>query len=48
MGRYANYLNMVTSWRCAATLALGRNIGLAILKDAGIQPSQGPQVPKQP
>jgi hypothetical protein len=36
MGRHANYLNGMTSWPLAATLALGRNTGLAILKDAGI------------
>jgi hypothetical protein len=41
MGRHANYLNGVTSWRCAATPALGRNTGLAILNDAGIQCSHG-------
>jgi hypothetical protein len=34
--RHANYLNGMTSWLLAATLALGRNTGLAILKDAGI------------
>jgi hypothetical protein len=37
MGRLANYLNGMASWRLAVTLALGRNAGLAILKDAGIQ-----------
>ena len=41
MARHANYLNGMTSWRSAVTLALGRNTGLAILKDAGIQCSHG-------
>jgi hypothetical protein len=41
MGKHANYLNGMTSWRLAMTLALGRNTGLAILKDAGIQCSHG-------
>jgi hypothetical protein len=41
MGRHANYLNGMTSWRLALTLALGRNTGPAISKDAGIQCSHG-------
>jgi len=41
MGRHANYLNGMTSWRLAVTLALGRNTGPAISKDAGIQCSHG-------
>jgi hypothetical protein len=41
MGRHANYLDGMTSWRLAVTLAPGRNTGLAILKDAGIQCSRG-------
>jgi hypothetical protein len=31
----------MTSWRLAVTLALGRDTGLAALKDAGIQCSHG-------
>jgi hypothetical protein len=34
MGRHANHLNGMTSWPLAATLALGRNTGLAGLKTA--------------
>jgi hypothetical protein len=41
MGRHANYLNGMTSWRLAVTLTVGRNTRLAILKDAGIQGSHG-------
>jgi hypothetical protein len=41
MGRHANYLNGMTSWRLAVTLAVGRNTGLAILTDAGIRCSHG-------
>jgi hypothetical protein len=40
-GGHANYLNGMTSWRLAVTPALGRNTGLAILKDAGIQCGHG-------
>ena len=43
MGKHANYLNGMRSWRLAVTLALGRTTVLAILKDAGI-PMQ-PQAP---
>jgi hypothetical protein len=41
MGRHANYLNGMASWRSAVTLALGRNTEPVILKDAGIQHSHG-------
>ena len=48
MGRHANYLNAMTSWRLAMALAPARNTGLAISKDAGIECSQATPVAKQP
>jgi hypothetical protein len=41
MGRHANYLNGMTSWRLTVTLALGPYTGPAILTDAGIQSAIG-------
>jgi hypothetical protein len=43
MGKHANYLNGMTSWRLAVTLALGQNTVLATLKHAGIP--MEPQAP---
>jgi hypothetical protein len=41
MGRHANYLNGMTSWRLAVTLALGRNTVLAIRRMPASQYSHG-------